>query len=135
MTLEEIKIRLDKAYGFNIALDSNEYKYSNAKMVFCKLADENYKDLADVAEMIGRSRSHIVNIKSKDHRLRNIDWIIYREVKREFEDKREFAILDGHKIHGKALTSLMIEMSSWEEHRVIEFIEENVKPFKTTNKL
>jgi hypothetical protein len=135
MTLKELKEAFDKEYDMDISKKTRERIYANARKAFAIVATSFYKDIADIAEVINVSRVTVSNMLYQAHALREKDLRTISKIKAKFRDNEIFTTLNGHKIEGNALNNLMIELSTWEEHRVIELIETKVKPFKRENYL
>jgi transposase len=135
MTLKELKEEFDKEYDVDISKRTNKRVYANAKKAFAIVANYFYKDIADIAEVLNVSRATVSNMLYQSHILREKDLRTVSKMKAKFRDNEIFTTLNGHKIEGNALNSLMIELSTWEEHKIIELIETKVKPFKRENYL
>ena len=130
MTLKELKEDFDREYGFNIAKKTREKIYANSRKAFAIVAYSFYKDIPDIAEAINVSGVTVSNILRQGNQLREKDLRVVSKMKAKLKDNELFTTLNGYKIKGDALNRLMFELSTWEEHKIIELIETKVKPFK-----
>jgi len=128
--VEDIKSRLDFEYGIDISKKTRLDAYPKARKLCVILCNDFYKDASEIASCLNISRSTVSNLITRGNDLTGIDAMIFDRVKAFFEDKKMFTTLHGTQIEGDALNKLMVELSTWEEHRIIELIETKIKPFK-----
>ena len=133
MTLKELKEGFDKEYGFDISKKTRERIFANSRKAFAIVATSFYKDIPDIADAINVSRVTVSNMLYQGNQLRETDLRVMSKMKAKFKDNELFTTLNGYKIKGDALNHLMFELSTWEEHKIIELIETKVKPFKREN--
>jgi peptide subunit release factor RF-3 len=128
--VSDIKSRIDFEYGIDISKQTRVDAYPTARKICVLLCNEFYKDASEIASSLNISRATVSNLITKGNDLRGLDAMIFDRVRVYFRDTKMFTTLNQTQIEGEALNKLMLELSTWEEHRIIELIETKVKPFK-----
>ena len=126
----EVRSEVSKAYRIDITTKSRVGIVTVARYNFRDICLELGFSLHDIAEALNIPKVSIYNKGFINYEPKGRDKIIRDRIVRKFQDDEYFVELDGYKIKGKPLNSLMFELSTWSEELLIEFIENNVKQFK-----
>ena len=126
----KVRSEVSDAYRVDITAKSRVEIVTIARYNFRNICLELGFSLHDVASALNMAEISIYNRGFVNYEPKGRDKIIRDRIVRKFQDDEYFTELDGYKIKGKPLNSLMFELSTWSEELLIEFMESSVKQFK-----
>ena len=129
----EVRKEVNEVYHIDITTKSNTELYTTARYNFRAICLDLGFSVCDIADALKIARMSIYNKGFVNYEAKGLHKVIKGRVVNKFINSDYFTILDGHKIKGKPLNSLMFELSTWSEEDLIEFMETSVKNFKRKN--
>lgn len=130
---KQIKEEVNKLYDLNIADQSRREVNVTAKKVFVAVCRHLNISEEAIASELQLARISLYNECYAHIKISKRDKFNVNKIIKAVQDKDYFTILDGYKISGKPLNSLMFELAHWDDDILVEFIENNVKQFKREN--